>query len=77
MNKTYKNGITFVIYTFWALSCFVAAIIGVVDPNGTMDVLRLIPWFSWMGALGYAVHVFGNLLMASVALLFAFRNLSK
>ena len=77
MNQKLRTNIAFVIFTFFALSSFLAAIIGVIDPSGTMDVLRLIPWFSWMGALGYAVHVFGNLLMASVALLFAFRNLSK
>ena len=78
MNKDYGSGIRFVICTYVALCLFLTAIGAVVDPVGTMEALEFIPWISWLSEpLWYFVHVFGNLLMASVALLFAFRNLSK
>jgi len=78
MNQKYKSEIKFVIYTFFALSFFLIALASIMYPSLTVEAILAHRVYSRLGApLGCIVHVIGNLIFASIALLFAFRNLSK
>lgn len=72
MKKTYLFIIGFILSIFFTISSLMTAFVSMLDPTSAVEMVEENPFFSWMGtSIGYFVHIFGNMIFASIAIFFA------
>ena len=66
MQKRYGYVVMFVILAFVAISFSLTAIVSLLNPDLTIEFIKIHPLFSWMNpTIGYFVHICGNVLFAA------------
>lgn len=68
MQKRYGYVVMFIISAFFAISFSMTTITSILNPEITIEFIKMHPLFSWMNlTMGYVVHIIGNIFFTAVA----------